>query len=149
VTVPAHAAPIAAPDVASALQAVRKAGLRLSSARRIVVEALFAASEPLTAEEVARRAACDLASAYRNLEILEAAGVIAHLHVGHGAGLYRPRAASAELVVCERCGVRAGLARSVTAQIRAAVWEASGFVARFDHFPLAGLCPRCAQEGEH
>jgi Fur family ferric uptake transcriptional regulator len=149
VTVPAHAAPVAAPDLASALTAVRDCGLRLSSARRIVLEALFGASGPLTAEEIAGGAGgrvppCDLASVYRNLETLEAAGVLRHVHVGHGPGLYLPAGSAMELVVCERCGARADIDPRVTADVRAAVGAATGFVPRFDHFPLAGLCPRCA-----
>jgi Fur family ferric uptake transcriptional regulator len=148
VTVPAHAARVAAPDLAAALAAVRARGLRLSSARRAVLQALFGGAGPRTAEEIARGAAgrpgCDLASVYRNLEVLEAAGVVRHLHVGHGAGLYLPAADATELVVCERCGARADVDPRVTADVRAAVRAATGFVPRFDHFPLAGLCPRCA-----
>jgi Fe2+ or Zn2+ uptake regulation protein len=144
VTVPAHTALVAVPDLAAAINAVRAAGLRLSGARRTVLEALFSASGPLTAEDVARRAACDLASAYRNLETLEDAGVVRHLHLGHGAGVYMPAAHATELVVCERCGARADIDPRVTADVRAAVQRATGFTPRFDHFPLAGLCPRCA-----
>src|SRR5262249_27514444 len=122
---------------------------RLSSARRLVLEALFEATGPLTAEEIARRSGahggpgCDLASVYRNLETLEDAGVVRHLHVGHGPGLYLPAADATELVVCERCAARADIDPRVTADIRTAVRAATGFEPRFDHFPLAGLCPRC------
>jgi Fur family ferric uptake transcriptional regulator len=148
-TVPAHAAPVAVPDLASALELLRGRGLRLSAARRIVLEALFRAPGPLTADEIARGAhglvpPCDPASVYRNLEALEELGLVRHLHVGHGPGLYLPAAIAAELVVCERCGARADLDPRLTADIRAAVRAATGFAPCFDHFPLAGLCPRCA-----
>ena len=145
-TVPAHTAPIAVPDLACALRALRDRGLRLSRARRAVLTALFDGRGPRTAEELARATGCDLASAYRNLETLEEAGVVRHLHVGHGAGLYLPAADATELVVCERCGARADVDPRITADLRAAVQAATGFVARFDHFPLAGLCPRCAAD---
>jgi Fur family ferric uptake transcriptional regulator len=151
VTVPAHTVRIAVPDLMSALDAVRASGLRLSSARRIVLEAIFEADGPLTAEEIARGAGgrvprCDLASVYRNLEALEAAGLVRHLHVGHGPGLYLSAASAVELIVCERCGARADVDPRVTADIRAAVQAATGFTPHFDHFPLAGLCPRCADD---
>jgi Fur family ferric uptake transcriptional regulator len=151
VTVPAHTAPVAVPDLDAALAAVRDGGLRLSSARRIVLEALFGAAGPLTAEEIAGGAGgrvppCDLASVYRNLETLEAAGVVRHVHVGHGAGLYLPAGSAAELVVCERCGARADIDPRVTADVREAVRAATGFTPRFDHFPVAGLCPRCSAD---
>jgi Fur family ferric uptake transcriptional regulator len=83
---------------------------------------------------------------YRNLETLEDAGVVRHLHIGHGAGLYAPAAAATELVVCERCGARADIDPRVTADVRVAVQAATGFTVCFDHFPLAGLCPRCADD---
>ena len=148
-TVPAHATPITVPDVDTALGVLRARGLRLSGARRKVLDALFAARGPVSAEEIERHTSmggdgCDLASVYRNLEVLEAAGVVRHLHVGHGAGLYLSATDATELVVCERCGARADIDPRVTADVRAAVRAATGFVARFDHFPLAGLCPRCA-----
>ncbi|HWI75223.1 MAG TPA: helix-turn-helix domain-containing protein [Baekduia sp.] len=143
-TVPAHAALVAAPDLAAAIAAVRAAGLRLSGARRTVLAALYGAARPLTAEDIARGADCDLASVYRNLETLEEAGVVRHMHLGHGAGVYLPAADATELVVCERCGARADIDPRVTADVRAAVRAATGFTPRFDHFPLAGLCPRCA-----
>jgi Fur family ferric uptake transcriptional regulator len=148
VTVPAHAAPVAVPDLDAALGAVRDHGLRLSSARRIVLEALFRAGVPLTAEEIAAGPcgvpACDLASVYRNLEALEAAGVVRHMHVGHGAGLYTPAGVATDLVVCERCGARADVDPRVAAAVRAAIEADTGFTPRLHHFPLAGLCPRCA-----
>lgn len=150
-TVPAHTARLAVPDLASALDALRDRGLRRSSARRIVLAAIYEADSPLTADEIARGAggrvpACDLASVYRNLEALEDAGLVRHLHVGHGPGLYLPAASAAELIVCERCGARADVDPRVTADVRAAVRAATGFTPRFDHFPLAGLCPRCEDD---
>jgi Fur family ferric uptake transcriptional regulator len=150
VTVPAHTAPQAVADLDAALAVLRARGLRLSGARRQVLEALFCARGPLSAEEIERHtnmagAGCDLASVYRNLETLEEAGVVRHLHVGHGPGLYLPAGDATELVVCERCGARADIDPRVTADVRAAVQHATGFSPRFDHFPLAGLCPRCQE----
>ena len=37
---------------------------------------------------------CDLASVYRNLETLEDAGLVRHMHLGHGPGLYGPARAT-------------------------------------------------------
>ena len=49
-TVPHHTSPLAAPSVEAAVALLRARGLRVSSARRLVIEALFAAERPLTAE---------------------------------------------------------------------------------------------------
>jgi len=151
-TVPAHTPAHPVHDAGAALEVLRARGLRVSGARRLVLGALFCGRGPLSAEEIERLtsmdgAGCDLASVYRNLETLEAAGVIRHLHVGHGPGLYLPAGDAAELVVCERCGARADVDPRVSADVRAAIRAATGFEPRFDHFPLAGLCPRCRTEG--
>src|SRR6185436_11498510 len=87
----AHSAvPLAdAPDLDAATAVVRARGLRLSTARRLVLEALYDADGPLTAEQLAGE--MDVASVYRNLETLEELGLVRHFHLGHGPGLY-PRA---------------------------------------------------------
>ena len=71
----------------------------------MVVDALFAADEPVTAEELARRAGADLGSVYRNLEALEAAGIARHVHLGHAAGRYVLSGRhDGGYAACERCG---------------------------------------------
>jgi Fur family transcriptional regulator, ferric uptake regulator len=109
-TVPHHTSPLPAPSVEAAVALLRARGLRVSSARRLVIEARFAAERPLTAEEIAAGLegwlpASDLASVYRNLITLEEIGLVRHFHAGHGPGRYA-LAATGELdfVTCERCG---------------------------------------------
>ena len=71
----------------------------------MVVDALFAADEPVTAEELARSAGADLGSVYRNLEALEAAGIARHVHLGHAAGRYVLSGRhDGGYAACERCG---------------------------------------------
>lgn len=148
-TVP-HAAPgLAAPTVHAALGIVRARGMRVSSARRHVIEALYDAGRPVKADELARGVggrppAGDVASVYRNLEALEAVGLVRHMHVGHGAGRYRLAADRRPLVACERCGAIRSIDRRVVAAVRRAVRVATGYDAWFEHFPITGLCPRCA-----
>ena len=132
----------AAPSLPAMLNTVRAHGLRVSSARRCVLESLMAAERPLTAEEIAGGA--DVASVYRNLETLEAIGIVRHVHLGHGPGRYAPAGRQDDLAACERCGACAVLPRDTAAAIRGAVRDAVGFEPFFHHFPLAGLCPACA-----
>ena len=143
---------IAAPDVETAIAAVRTRGLRISAARRLVIEALFAASGPVPAADIAqgldgRQAPLDLASVYANLEALEALGLVSHVHRGHGPGLYALRdRTESEYLECERCGTFHAVRRSVLAAARAEIRAATGFEARFSHFPIIGVCPDCAKE---
>ena len=109
-TVPHRTPPLAAQSVENAVDLLRTNGLRVSSARRLVIEALFAADRPLTAEEIAAGLegwlpSSDLASVYRNLDTLEELGLVRHFHVGHGPGRYAlASAGELEFVSCEQCG---------------------------------------------
>jgi Fur family ferric uptake transcriptional regulator len=150
-TVPCLAEPAPAGDLEAAVDELRARGLRLSASRRLVLEALFSAGRPATAEEIAsgmygRLPRCDLASVYRNLETLEELGLVRHMHLGHGPGLYAPASRDDEYVTCERCGRSEAVANDVLRDVRAAVREAVGYEPRFGHFPLTGLCPSCKEK---
>jgi len=150
-TVPCLAEPAPAGDLDAAVDELRARGLRLSASRRLVLEALFAAGRPVTAEEIAagvsgRVPSSDLASVYRNLEVLERLGLVRHVHLGHGPSLYTPACRRHELVACERCGASAPLSPRLAAAIREAVRAVTGFEPRFRHLPLPALCGRCQAE---
>ena len=100
---------LVADDAEAALGLIRSRGFRVTSARRLVLEALSSADRPLSAEELAAGAdgrvpESDLASVYRNLELLEELGLVRHVHLGHGPGLYEfSRSTPREYLICERC----------------------------------------------
>jgi len=151
-----HRSPaLAATSVEEAVEALRERGLRASAARRLVLEALYGGEGPLSAERVAeglegRLPRSDLASVYRNLETLEEVGLVRHVHLGHGPGLYALAAPEHEYLVCESCHAVRSVAREQLDEIRTQVREQFGFEARFTHFPLVGLCPDCiAESHEH
>jgi Fur family ferric uptake transcriptional regulator len=147
--IPARRPPAAA-TLPAALTTLRAHGMRVSTARRLVLEALFAAQEPVTADEIARgvdgrRPPADLASVYRNLDTLATLGLVEHLHLGHGPGrgvLAGRRAAA--WTACESCGRHTRLHPDAAARLRALVRDATGVDATFSHFPLVGRCRECA-----
>lgn len=148
----AHNVPIAeAPNIDSALARMRDDGLRISSARRLLLESLYRTEEPLTAEALAAGLEgavprSDVASVYRNLETLEEVGLVKHFHLGHGPGLYMRSGASVrEYLVCDSCGRVRGLPPAELDAVREQVRKDTGWEARFTHFPISGLCPECAQ----
>ena len=137
-------------DVSSAMALMRARGLRLSAARRLVVEALFAADGPMSAEQIAegiggRVPSSDIASVYRNLQAFEDIGLVRHVHLGHGPGLHALAIAGArEYLTCERCAdYRAVLPEELDA-VRELIELSFGYRARFTHFPIVGLCASCA-----
>jgi Fur family ferric uptake transcriptional regulator len=145
----AHPGPtLPAPDLDSAVAALRDRGLRVSSARRLVLEALFGSREPLSAERIAgglegRLPSSDLASVYRNLETLERMGLVRHFHLGHVPGLYALAGDEREYLVCERCHDLKAVDPSELDGVRDLVEEAFDLRASFRHFPIVGLCADC------
>ena len=132
------------PTPTAALGTLRARGLRISTARRHIVDALFAAESPLTAEAIAHTTGADLASVYRNLDALEAAGIAHHVHVGHAAGRYVLSGRHAGgYAACERCGRHVALQAGDLAGLRETVRALTGFACDFSHFPIVGACPDC------
>ena len=143
-TVPHLTPAVEASTAPAAFAALRANGLRLSTARRLVLEALFAADGPVSAEDVARQLRVDLSSVYRNLELLESHGLVRHVHLGHGPGLYALRGdGEHEYLYCERCGAVRTVAPGVLDSVREDIQRQFGYEARFTHFPIVGTCPAC------
>lgn len=128
-----------------AVAAMRERGLRLSTPRRLILEDLFGADGPVSAEYVARRLSLDVASVYRNLETMERHGLVRHVHLGHGPGLYvLVGRGEREHLYCEGCGAVTTVEPEQLDLLRDGVRKQFGFSVRFTHFPIVGLCPRCA-----
>ena len=143
------ATPVQAADLDAAAAAMRAAGLRVSAARRLLIEALWDAPEPLAAQELADAVGdgSDLASVYRNLEALERIGLVRHFHLGHGPGLYaRTSLGAREYLVCEACGAHQAVDPGELEAVRELVRDQFGHEAWFTHFPIGGLCRACAAD---
>jgi len=152
VTVSPDRQPVVVADLNEAIDVVRASGLRLTSARRLVLEALLAARAPISAEDIAdglggRMTQSDIASVYRNLETLGELGLVRHFHAGHGPGRYVLEGlGDREYLACESCGTLESVEPAALDGVRNAVRDLSGFEARFSHFPIVGLCARCAKQ---
>jgi Fe2+ or Zn2+ uptake regulation protein len=143
-------AELALGDLGAAIAFMRERGLRVSSARRLVLEALLAADGPMSAEQIAagiggRVPASDIASVYRNLQAFEDIGLVHHVHLGHGPGLHalafgRQR----EYLTCERCAEYRPLELDELDPVRELIERQFGYRASFTHFPIVGLCASCA-----
>jgi len=148
-TVAREGEPLSFEDLDDVVDALRAAGHRVSMPARLVLETLFAADGPVSAERIAdglgaRTHSLELTSVYRNLERLEALGVVSHLHAGHGAGLYAlARGHDREYLVCERCGRVTSLEPAALDAIRDEIRGRLDFNPRFTHFPIHGHCGDC------
>jgi Fur family transcriptional regulator, ferric uptake regulator len=135
---------LAAADPDAAVQALRDAGLRASTPLRLVIDALFDADGPVSAARLAGALRIDESSVYRNLEVLERHGLVRHLHLGHGPGLYAlVERAESEYLYCERCETARAVAPAELDAVREQIRSGFGYTVRFTHFALVGLCDRC------
>jgi Fur family transcriptional regulator, ferric uptake regulator len=136
-------------DLDSAIALMRAQGLRVSAARRLVLEALLAADGPMSAEQIAEgiggRVPCsDIASVYRNLQAFEDIGLVRHVHLGHGPGLHALAVTGErEYLTCERCADFLPVAPHELDAVRGMIERQFGYRASFTHFPIVGLCPSC------
>ena len=147
-TLPHPGPTLSAPDLDAALAVLREHGLRVSSARRLVLEALFAAADPLSAERIAggRTGASPSRTWPRSTATSRRSSAwasCAHFHLGHGPGLYALAGEEREYLVCERCGASA---RSTGGARRGArlVDDTFGYRPSFKHFPIVGTVRRAA-----
>ncbi len=136
--------PLAFDSIDQVVDELRRAGHRVTTQARAVLDALFAARAPVSAEQIAEQASLELTSVYRNLERLERLGVVSHVHLTHGPGLYTlARHGDREYLVCESCGRVTAVEPIELDGVRDSIREAFGYEVRFSHFPLHGYCERC------
>jgi Fur family ferric uptake transcriptional regulator len=134
--------------------ALKSRGLRASASRRLIIKILRAKGTPLSAREIAHgpdgeSIGLDLASVYRNLEVLEQHGLVHQIHAGKGAGRYvLALAEDREYLVCDRCGETAGVDAIELDGIRALVRQRYGYEVSFTRVPMVGLCLRCGSASE-
>ncbi len=143
-----------APDLHATVAArLRRDGQRYTDNRRVLVEVLGDAGQPLTIAEILRRGH-DLAqsSAYRNLAVLERAGVVQRLLTTDEWARYELAEDLTEHhhhLICSTCGAVADVAgspeleRSLARAIERVAGD-SGYRIERHRLDLVGVCPTCA-----
>lgn len=129
------------------LAELRRRGQRITTGRRAIAEVLVGADN-LSAEEIVtavQDAHPDLAAStvYRTLETLEDAGLIEHVHLGHGPARWQLANKPFHHLVCEGCGVVQLVPRSLFDELRVRVVQEFGFEIAFQHFATVGRCAHC------
>lgn len=136
-------------SVDAVLALLRARGGRATTARRLLLEVLFASEGHQSAEDLAeavqaRAPDVHLTTIYRSLDELQRLGVIVHTHLGHGAATYTLASRAHSHFICEDCGVMIeapdhffrGLARTAKATF--------GFSIDPRHFAIVGRCKDCS-----
>lgn len=146
--------PAAGPTIDDLLERIRGGGGRVTAARRAVLEAFLETDDHhLSAEEVARRVQArrpdvHLSTVYRSLDAFEAAGVVVHVHLGHGPSIYHLATNLHHHAVCDRCATVIELPPDVLDDVAARLRDEHGFRVTAHHFALVGRCRACAAAGD-
>jgi Fur family transcriptional regulator, ferric uptake regulator len=132
---------------------LRSRGQRFTPRRRALVEILAEVGQPLTLPEIlAARHGFAQSSAYRNLVVLEQAGVVHRLVTSTDFARYElaeDLTKHHHHLVCVQCGAMedfaapSGMERSVRAAVSRVAGE-HGFTPISHRLDVSGLCRRCA-----
>lgn len=123
-------------------------GMRRTAARQAIIEALLAAPHHVTADDLAARVqeqfpSVDVSTVYRTLDVLEAVGVVDHVHLAHGPAIYHFADDGHQHLVCERCGLVRELPKERLAAFARMLRREFGFEVPGRHFAIVGVCESC------
>ncbi len=135
---------------ATILAQLRSEGSRLTAARKALVEALVQVDDHhVTADDLVAAVhlsapAVHRSTVYRTLDALEHAGVVEHVHLGHGRAVYHLTDDRHHHLVCDRCDAVVQVPEAVVSPLRDELARDYGFVVSGRHFALPGVCAACA-----
>ena len=134
------------------LDALSQEGQRVTVGRRAVVEALLDAEGHLSADDLAvivqgAHSGLHRATVYRSLEALEQAGLVEHVHLGHGRSVYHLTDDLHQHLVCEVCGAVEEAPADLLSAVARRLRRDRGFVMRPYHFAVLGRCRNCSDDG--
>jgi Fe2+ or Zn2+ uptake regulation protein len=131
---------------------IREMGMRMTEPRRIVIEVLESAEDHLHVEEVLRRARkfdpkIHLATIYRTLNTLKAAGLVDELdlmHLGGGGHYYEIRPSKFHIhLVCTSCGTVEEPEGEFWEHLGERVEKETGFKPEALRLEIGGTCRAC------
>jgi Fur family ferric uptake transcriptional regulator len=133
----------------SPLEILREKGYRLTPQRMMVLEAIEASHDHISAEEIHARACVkypyiNMSTVYRTLELLKEQGLVAETDLGGGRFLYHPAGkAQHHHLVCLKCGKVTDIEVSAFQQLRDELRDKYSFDAELEHIAVFGTCESC------
>jgi Fur family ferric uptake transcriptional regulator len=133
----------------SLLEILREKGYRLTPQRMMVLEAIEASHDHISAEEIHSKARIrypyiNISTVYRTLELLKENGLVTETDLGGGRFLYHPAGkAQHHHLVCRKCGRVMDIDASEFRQLREELKAKYSFDAEFEHIAIFGTCDSC------
>ncbi len=126
-----------------------KQGYRMTPQRMMVLEAIEAAEDHISAEEIylqvrARYPHVNISTVYRTLELLRERGLVTETDMGDGRVRYHNiRHGHHHHLVCQKCGSIIDLNESLLNPFKETLAKDYGFSADLKHLAIFGLCRKC------
>lgn len=134
-----------------AISVLRSRGERVTVPRRLVLGELAGSAEHLSADDLYDRIGervpgVHRATIYRTIEALVRAGVVAHVHLPHGAATYHlvtPGHRAHLHVVCRNCDLLLDVPSDLLDGVASDLASSFGFRLDANHVALTGWCESC------
>ena len=133
----------------SVLDELRAKGFRMTPQRMMVLEAVEASEDHISAEEIFKQAHAkypylNISTVYRTLEMMKEQDLVAESDLGGGRLVYHPVGkAHHHHLVCRKCGSVQDVDESVFTRLHADLKKQYGFDAELEHMAIFGTCKKC------
>lgn len=130
-------------------ETLRERGYRLTPQRLLVLEAVEASDDHISAEEIhsqahARYPYMNISTVYRTLDLLKEEGLVAESDMGGGRFLYHPVGkAHHHHLVCRKCGKVRDIGASAFRNLQDDLKKQYSFDAELGHMAIFGICSGC------
>lgn len=134
-------------------ESLREQGFRLTPQRLMILEAIQASEDHISAEEIYERVRSryphlNLSTVYRTLEFLKGLGLLTETDLGEGRFRYHlAEKGHHHHLVCQKCGLILELEEGVVLSLKDTLLRNYGFRADFSHLAIFGRCARCLGNG--
>ena len=124
-------------------------GYRLTPQRMMILEAVEAADDHISAEEIyvqvcARYPHLNISTVYRTLELLKELGLVTETDLGDGRVRYHSiKKGHHHHLVCHKCGQITDLDESVLSPLKDILSRDYKFDADLKHLAIFGYCEKC------
>ncbi len=123
---------------------------RMTRGKKIVVECLYGATQPLTAHDIyecTKSTGIDLATVYRNLEHLAKVDVVAKIEHSEAGWRYSlSEAHHTHSIKCVQCGKQVEMSECMLHDVERIIAERTGFSGIHHSVNFTGSCPTCQRQ---
>jgi len=132
-----------------ASDALRELGYRLTPQRMLILAALQASEDHISAEEIyaqvcAQYPHVNISTIYRTLDLLQSLGLVTETNLGEGRVRYHyADKGHHHHIICERCGAIIEVDEALFLPLKRTLLKDYQFKANISHLAIFGRCAKC------